>query len=42
MGRKGNCWDNERGGGEFFHTLKTELLYQISYETRREAKDAHI
>jgi len=37
MSRKGNCWDNAVSES-FFSTLKTELIYQNQYESRREAK----
>jgi transposase InsO family protein len=37
MSRKGDCWDNAVAES-FFHTLKTELIYQIDYETRAEAR----
>ena len=36
MSRKGNCWDNAVAES-FFKTLKTELIYQNRYETRKEA-----
>jgi len=39
MSRKGNCWDNAVAES-FFHTLKTELVYQNNFKTREEAKDA--
>lgn len=38
MSRKGNCWDNAVPES-FFHTLKTELIYHETYETREQAKD---
>lgn len=37
MSNKGNCYDNAITE-TFFHTLKTELIYQVSYETRKEAE----
>ena len=37
MSRKGNCWDNAVAES-FFHTLKIELIYQVTYQTREEAK----
>jgi len=37
MSRKGNCWDNAPMES-FFHTLKTELVYHRSYQTKEEAK----
>lgn len=37
MSRKGNCWDNAVAES-FFHTLKVELVYHRSYETRKEAR----
>ncbi len=37
MSRKGNCWDNACAE-TFFHTLKTELIKHINYNTRREAE----
>lgn len=37
MSRKGNCWDNAVAES-FFHTIKTELIYQTKFETREEAK----
>lgn len=37
MSRKGNCWDNSVAES-FFHTLKTELVYNERYKTREEAK----
>lgn len=39
MSRKGNCWDNAVSES-FFHTLKTELVHHIKFETREEAKQA--
>lgn len=38
MSRKGNCWDNAVAES-FFHTLKTELIYQCTFNTREEAKN---
>lgn len=37
MSRKGNCWDNAVAES-FFGTLKTELIHNISYQTRRQAR----
>lgn len=37
MSNKGNCYDNAITE-TFFHSLKTELVYQTSYKTRREAE----
>lgn len=39
MSRKGNCWDNAPMES-FFHTLKTEWVYGLKYNTRQEAKDS--
>ena len=39
MSRKGCCWDNSVSES-FFHTLKTELVYHQSYQTRNEARQA--
>lgn len=36
MSRKGNCWDNAVVES-FFHTLKTEMTYFETFETRSEA-----
>lgn len=36
--RKGDCWDNSPVES-FFHTLKTELIYDEVFETRQEAID---
>jgi len=36
MSRKGNCYDNAVAES-FFHTLKTEHVYEYRYETRAEA-----
>lgn len=36
MSRKGDCWDNAVAES-FFKTLKTELVYHHSYQTREEA-----
>ena len=36
MSRKGNCWDNAPTES-WFHTLKTEQVYHVSYKTRQEA-----
>ena len=37
MSNKGNCYDNAVAES-FFHTLKTELVYFESYQTRDEAR----
>lgn len=37
MSGKGNCYDNA-AMESFFHTLKTELVYQNKYSSREEAK----
>jgi len=37
MSRKGNCWDNAVAES-FFKTLKTELIYHNTYQTRNEAE----
>ena len=39
MSRKGCCWDNAVAES-FFHTLKTELVYQEDFQTREEAHQA--
>jgi len=39
MSRKGNCWDNAVAES-FFHTLKTELVYQTIYETKAQANQS--
>jgi putative transposase len=39
MSRPGNCLDNAVAES-FFHTLKTELVYQQLYRTREEARRA--
>ncbi len=39
MSRKGNCWDNAVAES-FFHTLKTELIYQRKFHTKAEANQA--
>jgi putative transposase len=39
MSRKGNCWDNSVAES-FFHTLKTELIYNRRYVTRENAKQS--
>jgi len=39
MSRKGNCWDNAVAES-FFHTLKCELIHQIKFKNREEAKNA--
>lgn len=37
MSRKGNCWDNAVAES-FFKTLKVELVYHNTYQTRKEAE----
>jgi len=37
--RKGNCWDNAVAES-FFHTLKTELVYQTTYGTKAQANQS--
>lgn len=37
MSASGNCWDNAVAES-FFHTFKTELIYQYKFNTREEAK----
>ncbi len=37
MSRKGNCWDNSVAES-FFKTLKTELIYQYKYQTKKETE----
>jgi len=37
MSRKGNCWDNAPTES-WFHSLKTELVYHRTYQTRQEAR----
>lgn len=39
MSRKGNCWDNAVAES-FFKSLKSELVYRTTFETRDEAKAA--
>ena len=39
MSRKAQCWDNAVAES-FFHTLKTELVFQQRYATREQAKQA--
>ncbi len=39
MSRKENCWDNAVAES-FFHTLKTELVYQRKFHTKAEANQA--
>jgi len=39
MSRKGNCWDNAVSES-FFHTLKVELVHQLKFQTREEAKQS--
>ena len=37
MSRKGNCWDNAVAES-FFKTMKTELIYHCSFQTKAQAK----
>lgn len=39
MSGKGHCWDNAMTG-TFFKTIKTELLWQRSWRTRRDTEIA--
>jgi len=39
MSRKGNCWDNAPSES-FFKTLKTELVYNETFQTKKEAESA--
>jgi putative transposase len=39
MSAKGNCYDNAVVES-FFHTLKTELVYQTHYQIRKQAKES--
>jgi putative transposase len=39
MSRKGNCWDNAVAES-FFHTLKTELIYLVDFDTQEHAQTA--
>ncbi len=39
MSGKGDCWDNAVAES-FFHTLKTELIYLTTYQTKEEAKQS--
>lgn len=39
MSRKGNCWDNAVAES-FFKTMKTELVYHVEFQTRKQAKTA--
>ncbi len=39
MSRKGNCWDNAVAES-FFHTIKTELIYNYSYSAREDARES--
>ena len=39
MSRKGNCYDNAVAES-FFHTLKTEHVYEYRYESRAEARQS--
>jgi putative transposase len=36
MSRKGNCWDNAVAES-FFKTMKTEMVYQTTFKTKRQA-----
>jgi putative transposase len=37
MSRRGNCWDNAVAES-FFHSLKTQLVYHVRYQSREEAE----
>ncbi|QJD96191.1 transposase [Mucilaginibacter robiniae] len=37
MSRKGNCWDNAVAES-FFKTMKTEMVYHRSFQTKAEAR----
>jgi hypothetical protein len=37
MSRKGNCWDNAVAES-FFKTIKTELIYQYKYQSKKETE----
>jgi len=37
MSRKGDCWDNSVAES-FFSTLKKELIYHVTFETRYDAR----
>jgi putative transposase len=39
MSRKGNCYDNAPMES-FFHTFKTELVYQTTFQTKEDARTA--
>ena len=39
MSHKGNCWDNAVAES-FFHTLKTELIHHITFNTKNQARTA--
>lgn len=39
MSRKGNCWDNAVAES-FFHSLKTELIHHVKFETKMQAQQA--
>lgn len=39
MSAKGNCYDNAVSES-FFHTLKTELIYHTTFETKAQARMA--
>ena len=39
MSRKENCYDNAVSES-FFHTLKTELIYHTTFETKNQARMA--
>lgn len=41
MSAKGNCYDNAVAES-FFHTLKTELIHHVKFQTKEEAKRAII
>jgi transposase InsO family protein len=39
MSRRGDCWDNAVAES-FFASLKLELVYQVQWQTRAEARTA--
>lgn len=39
MSRRGNCWDNAVAES-FFHSLKTECIYHVTFQTRQQARQS--
>ncbi len=39
MSKKGDCYDNAVAES-FFHTIKTELIFNENYETKSQAKSS--